>query len=88
MVHFITDKMFSVAFWIWDLPGLADDRWIVIDDDYDDDELIGHYLIADTWIGRIADRFASWLYFTASNMLDRHNWSNGFYYFDEVARHD
>lgn len=69
MPPFITDKMFSVAFWIWDLPGLAHDRWIIVEEG-ENDEFVFTHVIADTWIGRIADRFAAWLYYTASYLTD------------------
>ena len=72
MKHIITDQMFSVACWIWQLPGLAHDRWILVEEEEEeeDNELGFTHVIADTWIGRIADNFAAWLYFTASNMFD------------------
>lgn len=89
----IADLMWTVAFKIWDLPGLADDRWIRVhtDDEYD--------VYPDTWIGRLADRLARWIYFKASDVCSHqympdeyaegqlcfYDYGNdGFYYFDEI----
>lgn len=65
MPPIITDKMFSLAFWIWDLPGLSHDRWEVV-------AVCNEFSVIqpDTWIGRIADRFAGWLYRTASRLSE------------------
>lgn len=46
------DTCFSIAYWIWDLPGLADERWVYTDDD----------VYPDTWIGRLADLVAHNIY--------------------------
>lgn len=89
----LADMMWTISFKIWDLPGLADDRWVkvIIDDDFD--------VHPDTWIGRIADGIARWLYSTAGKIsthkhmpdeyadgiLCFYDWDNdGIMWFDEV----
>ena len=89
----IADVMWTIAFKIWDLPGLSHDRIIVVEDEHSLD------FVPDTWIGRLAEHLARWLYDTAvkisthkhmpdeyaDGMLCFYDWDNdGITWLDEV----